>query len=311
MPALRSAQFRNGRRAGVDEGARQGFVLPKLLRRPARFAGRLVKGEVNPPRYANAIATSLLIGSSLLYGTIEGGHGPDVVKALTSRSGFAVDQVHVAGNHETSEIDILDQLEFDGWTSLVGFNVDSARERIASLPWIEKASVRKIYPSTVEVNVIEREPFAIWQHGTTLTVVKRSGEQITEYTGRAKAKLPLIVGEGAPEHAAEFVSMVAADFPDIANRVRGYVRIGDRRWNLYLDNNVVVKLPEYDTKDALAKISQMESESGVLGRDILSVDLRLADRVVVQLTPEAADARQKAIEEEDKAARKRKRETRA
>ncbi|MCO6050001.1 cell division protein FtsQ/DivIB [Mesorhizobium sp. RP14(2022)] len=295
----------------MDEGSRQGFVLPKLLRRPARFAGRLVKGEVNPPRYANAIATSLLIGSSLLYGTIQGGHGPDVVKALTSRSGFAVDQVHVAGNHETSEIDILDQLEFDGWTSLVGFNVDSARERIASLPWIEKASVRKIYPSTVEVNVIEREPFAIWQHGTTLTVVKRSGEQITEYTGRAKAKLPLIVGEGAPEHAAEFVSMVAADFPDIANRVRGYVRIGDRRWNLYLDNNVVVKLPEYDAKDALAKISQMESESGVLGRDILSVDLRLADRVVVQLTPEAADARQKAIEEEDKAARKRKRETRA
>ncbi len=74
--------------------------------------------------------------------------------------GFAVDQVRVSGNKETSEIDILERLDLDGWTSLVGFDAEAARARITGLPWVKVAAVRKIYPDALEVRIEEREPFA-------------------------------------------------------------------------------------------------------------------------------------------------------
>lgn len=284
-------------------------MLPRLLRRPARWIERLAKGEWTPPRHANAIATTLLLGASIAYGTVEGGHWPLVVKTITSRSGFAVDQVHVTGNRQTSEIDILDRLELDGWTSLVGFSASDARDRIAALPWVEKVTVRKIYPRTLEVKVEEREPFAIWQHDQALSVIKRDGSRITEYGGRGGENLPLIVGAGAPDHAAEFLPKVSA-FPGIASRVRGYVRVGERRWDLKLASGVTVKLPEKGEAEALAELATLDAQSGVLERDIASVDLRLADRVVVQLTQTAVEARDALLKAEEKAARKRKQEAR-
>ena len=138
-----------------------GFVLPRWLRRPARFAGRMVSGDLEAPPFAMAALSAALIGAFSLYGVVLGGHMQTLVQAVTARTGFAIDEIRVVGNRETSEIDIFDRVGLDGWTSLVGFDVEEARGRIESLPWVESAAVRKIYPSTLEVKVAERAPFAI------------------------------------------------------------------------------------------------------------------------------------------------------
>ena len=140
MFALRSGQSWASRRRGVCRSAVRcragGFVLPRLLRRPARLLGRMNEGEFTPPPFAATVATAMLLAASGLYGAYVGGHFPALVQAITARTGFAVDQIRVSGHHETSEIDILDRLELDGWTSLIGFDAEKARERIAALPWV-------------------------------------------------------------------------------------------------------------------------------------------------------------------------------
>jgi cell division protein FtsQ len=150
------------------------FVLPRVLRRPVRVLARLGGGDFVAPRFSAAILSASLIASSSLYGAILGGHADDIVQSITARTGFAVDQIKVVGNRQTSEIDILDRLELDGWTSLIGFDAEAARERIDTLPWVEVAAVRKVYPHTLEVRVEEREPFALWQQGAELSVIERS-----------------------------------------------------------------------------------------------------------------------------------------
>jgi cell division protein FtsQ len=121
------------------------FVLPRLLRRPVRVLARLGEGEFTAPPFSAAILSAVLIASGSAYGAYLGGHVDSIVQGITARTGFAVDQIKVVGNHETSEIDILDRLELDGWTSLIGFDAEVARERIATLPWVEVAAVRKVY----------------------------------------------------------------------------------------------------------------------------------------------------------------------
>jgi len=291
---------RIGGAGGAPRGGRAhasgGFVLPRMLRKPARFLSRLVSGDVETPPFAMLALSAALIGSFSLYGVAVGGHTPAVVQAVTARTGFAVNEIRVSGNVETSEIDIFDRVGLDGWTSLVGFDVQEARARIESLPWVESVAVRKVYPSTLEVKVVERTPFAIWQQGSVLSLIEADGRVIAPLSGSRHAALPLVVGRGADTPAADFVARVAA-YPDLAARVRGYVRVSERRWDLRLDNGVTVKLPEHGADAALAELVALDARHGLLSRDIETVDMRLADRLVVKLSPDAATAREAALKE--------------
>jgi len=288
-------------RAGLTAAASalSGVVLPRLFRRPARLLARLAQGEWTPPRFAATIGSTLVIGSAALYGAYLGGHLPFALQSVTSRTGFAVDSVRVTGNRETSEIDILDRLGFDGWTSLVGFDAAAARDRLKELPWVEGAEVRKIYPRELEVQVEERQAFAVWQHAGALHVIEADGKPIVDYFGSGRSDLPLVVGAGAETHGAGFVETVAR-FPELAAQVKAHVRVGGRRWNLVFKNGVTVKLPERGEAAALEALAALERDDKLLGRDITAVDLRFPDRVVVKLSPEAAEERAEALKAKGK-----------
>lgn len=281
---------------GVSAFSLRGFVLPWWLRRPVRLFSRMLDEDFQPPRFAVLIGSVACIGLFSLYGVVLGGHMPTVLQAVTSRLGFAVDNVKISGYRETSEIDILDRIGLDGWTSLIGFDAEAARERVAGLPWIETASVRKIYPDTIEVLVTERTPFALWQHGSQISVIEASGNVIAPFTNGRHARLPLVIGLGAREQAAGFIDRMKAH-PELAARVKGYIRVAERRWDLRLENGITIKLPESSEDAAINELLAMDAESALLSRDVETVDMRFADRVVVQLTPAAAERR--AAEMED------------
>ncbi|MFC5387491.1 cell division protein FtsQ/DivIB [Aquamicrobium segne] len=266
----------------------------RWLRRPLRVASRLGAGAYVAPPFSAAILSAVLLSSSGVYGAYLGGQLEGFVQNVTARTGFAVDQIRVVGNHHTSEIDILGELELNGWTALIGLDVEDARDRIVSLPWVEHATVRKVYPNALEVRIQEREPFAIWQQGSVLSVIEKSGRIIAPFSGGRLAGLPLIVGNGASDHAPELIAQIS-DVPELAGRVKGYVRLGGRRWDLHLNNGVVIKLPEHDVAAALARLVRMEREQGLLGRDIVAVDLRIPDRVALELSPDASAARLAAL----------------
>jgi len=276
--------------------ASDGIVLPRLLRRPARLIGRMVGGDFEAPRYSASILTAGFLAVAGIYGSYLGGHFPVIVQAVTSRLGFAVDAVKVSGHRETSEIDILERLGLDGWTSTIGFDAEAARERIAALPWVEIAAVRKVYPDTLEIRIEERRPFAVWQHGSELSIVERSGRVIAPYSSGRQAMLPLVIGLGAPEAAPAFIDKVR-NYPELAARIKGYIRVAERRWDVRLENGITIKLPEAGEDEAITGLVAMDHESGVLSRDILAIDMRFSDRLVVQLTPEAATRREAAVKE--------------
>ncbi len=275
-------------------------VLPRLLRKPVRILSRFGRGGFSPPPYAASMLTFCFLTTSCLYGAYLGGHMPAMMRGVTAHSGFVVDQIKVSGNYEISEIDILDKLELDGWTSLISFNPESARERIVTLPWVRKAAVRKVYPNTIEVCVDERDAFAIWQHDNQLSVIEKDGTVIALYSGGSQAMLPLVVGIGAAKGASDFITKVRA-YPQLATRVRGYIRVGERRWDLRLDNGVTVKLPETNVDAALKNLVAIDKRDAILTRDIAAIDMRFTDRLVVQLTPEAMERRQAQLKTKQKA----------
>src|SRR5690606_25900280 len=203
-----------------------------------------------------------------------------VLQAVTSRAGFAVANIEITGNRETSEIDVLQRIGLDGWTSMVGFDVEAARARISGLPWVENAEVRKVYPSTIAVHIVEKKPFALWQQGSQLAVIEEDGEVIAPFSGGHLSSLPLVIGMGADKAGPAFVAEVAKVL-GLAGHVRAYIRVADRRWNLLLDNGITIKLPEKGVREAMAFASRLDAEYALFSRDIEAIDLRLPDRLIV------------------------------
>lgn len=273
------------------------FVLPKWLRRPARHIQRLTSGEVEPPRFAALVSSLVLIGSASLYGAVLGGHMPGVIQAVTARTGFAVETIDITGNTYTSEIDVFQAVGLNGWTSLIGLSAGGVQKRIGELPWVERVAVQKIYPSTLQVTLEEREPFGIWQQGGRLFVIERDGSVIAPLDRRQfRESLPVFVGAGAETLAAAFHEKMKA-YPAIAARARAYVRVANRRWDIRLDNGMTIKLPEEGIDEAIAVVAEAERAHQLFARDVLSVDLRIADRMVLRLSEEAAKQRDAMLEE--------------
>lgn len=282
------------------EGA---FVLPRPMRRVVRFLVSLGSGRVNIPAHTGTVSVLALFAATGLYGMSIGGHAQDVAQATTSAAGFAIEDVKVSGNDQTSEIEILQLLGLDGTTSLVALNADAARQKIANLPWVENVEVRKVYPKAIEVKLTERKAYAIWQHGSELSLIQKDGSVIAPLRDNKFAKLPLFVGRDA-ETAAASIDEAFAKWPDVRSHVKAFVRVAGRRWDLYLDNGVIVKLPEDNIDGALARLTKIDKDQNLLQRDIAAVDLRLDDRMAIELTPDAVVRRQAAVDARTKALKK-------
>lgn len=269
------------------------FAIPRRLRKPLRFLQRFCTGETAMPPFAGTAGLVAFLAATGIYGGVVGGHFQGTFGTVATTVGLAIADVEVTGNTHTSEIDIIQLLGLDGFTSLATIDADDAREAIALLPWVKTVSVRKTYPGTIRIDLVEHTPHAIWQHGTSLSVIAADGKVIAPYDTGDFASLPLVIGVGADRAAPDFLRLMAQR-TEIKDRVDAYIRVGDRRWDLRLDNGVTVKLPETGVPDALDTLASLQADQEILERDIAAVDLRLSDRVTVSLTEAAAERREAA-----------------
>jgi len=284
--------------APANPGWAYRIVLPRFLRRPVRALLKL-----QPPRYFGLKGLAALFGLTAVAGVVIGGHSTAVVAALTSWGGLAIENVQITGQSETAETDVLNALAIDTLPSLVTFDVDAARARVEALPWVQQATIKKLYPDTLQVAVVERTPYAIWKHDDVISLVDKDGKVIVDDVGDRYSALPFVVGPGAGKRAAEFAALVAGA-PTLAPRIRAGVLVSERRWNIALDNGVELLLPEEDPAGALVAASALDGENGLLSRDIAAVDLRQPDRLVVRLTDAGLSARDATIKARDKLMKK-------
>ncbi|RLQ88179.1 cell division protein FtsQ/DivIB [Notoacmeibacter ruber] len=270
-------------------------VLPRPLRRPARFCRRFFQGDVAVPNAATPIVIGGFFSAWIVSGVVIGGHVSTIAAATANATGFGVAELAVAGNRFTDETEIAHAVGLDDGKALLGFSVAEARNAVVALPWVKSAEVRKTYPSRLTIDVTEHKPAALWQMGSLVQVIDRSGAVLAPYEGVVLSGLPLVVGEGAAENARQISDLVAA-YPTIADRVRAFIRVGHRRWDLQLDNGVTVKLPERRPAEALARLEEGNLFGELVARDISSIDMRIEGQLVVATSDDVMKAREKAFQ---------------
>ncbi|GIK81490.1 MAG: FtsQ-type POTRA domain-containing protein [Pseudorhodoplanes sp.] len=255
------------------------------------------------PRGWGAAATFVFLLCALGYGAVRGGHADAALArigaardAFSVAAGFRTAHITITGNRKLSREDLLAAAGVSEQGSLLFLDADAARTRLKADPWIADATVLKLYPDRLTIAVIERQAFALWQKDGRARVIAEDGTVVQDVVDTRFADLPLVVGQGAEKRARDILA-VAERFPAIRDQVRAYVFVAERRWNLRLKNGIDVRLPEDDPAQAFATLVTLDRDRKLLSRDVVAIDLRLADRVTVRLPHEAAAARAQALKD--------------
>lgn len=207
--------------------------------------------------------------------------------AIIERPQFVITEIAVP---DVSR-DLAEQIRIAAFVHLpvssLALDVGAVRERVESLAAVERARVRALASGVLEIRAIERIPVVVWRSRDGLELLDQNGVRVAEIDSRLRRPdLPLIAGDGAEGHVPEALALLAETAP-VAERVRGLVRVGERRWDLVLDRDQVVKLPEADAGPALRRVMAMARGEDLLKRDVSVVDMRDPRRPMLRLTEHA------------------------
>ncbi len=250
-----------------------------------------------PKRFGIALTVLLLLGSASL-GVVKGGHVEELVgalsdtrNALANSAGFRITTVAINGRKQLSQDEVLAIGGVTGRSSLLFLDAATVREKLRTNPWIADATILKLYPGQLQIDIVERSAFALWQQDGRLSVIADDGAVLEPYVSRRFISLPLVVGKGADVRARDFIALLDR-YPQVRSVTKAAIFVGERRWNLRLKDGLDIRLPENDVGNALALLSKLDKDDRLFSRDILTVDMRLPDRLTVQLSEDAAKARE-------------------
>lgn len=204
---------------------------------------------------------------------------------VKNRPEFAVTLLSVEGTSPEVAEAVRSALALPLPASSLDLDLSAARERVAALDAVREVELRVQSGGVLRVVVTEREPAVVWRTETGLTLLDEEGQRVTEIWSRAdRVDLPLLAGTGAEKAVPEALALIAAAGP-LLPRMRGLVRVGERRWDVVLDRDQRILLPADQPLRAMERLIALDAAQDLLARDVLAVDLRLEGRPVLRLAP--------------------------
>ncbi|MFN5525843.1 cell division protein FtsQ/DivIB, partial [Bradyrhizobium sp.] len=262
------------------------------------------------PRRIGLVATLAILFGSVGFGIVRGGHVEefttalsDTRNALANSAGFRITTVGINGRKQLSQDEVLAIGGVNGRSSLLFLDAAAVRDKLKANPWIADATVQKFFPNQLQIDIVERKAFALWQQDGRLSVIADDGAVLEPYVSRRFLTLPLVVGKGAESRARDFLALLAR-YPQVRAVTKAAIFVGERRWNLRTKDGLDIRLPENDVGNALASLSRLDQEDKLFSRDIVAIDMRLPDRLTVQLSDDAAKAREDLFKDKAKSKKK-------
>jgi cell division protein FtsQ len=209
----------------------------------------------------------------------------DLRRQIAERPEFMVRVMVIEGASIPVSDAIREVAEIEFPVSSFDIDLDDLHAKVAALEGVESVKVHVRSGGELAIEVVERVPVALWRDGPTLRLIDAKGFRVATLGNRAdRADLPLLAGPGAEKAVTEAQALFAAAAP-IEARIRGLLRVGERRWDLVLDRDQRVMLPETGAVAALERVIAMDEAQQLLARDISLIDMRNPDWPTVRVTP--------------------------
>jgi cell division protein FtsQ len=103
------------------------------------------------------------------------------------------DQIELTGNHIVSREAVLQQFIHDRNRSVLRVALDARRSAIEQIPWVESASLHRILPNRIRVELTERTPVAFARNGNELALIDVHGVILDRPQGE-DLRFPVVSG---------------------------------------------------------------------------------------------------------------------
>ncbi|MDT2033586.1 MAG: cell division protein FtsQ/DivIB [Planktomarina sp.] len=209
----------------------------------------------------------------------------DAQVSIQSQPEYRLDALSIEGASPLLQQDI--QTKFGSLFPISAFelNLDEMRKWIESIPSVDSAVVMVSAAGLLSVKVLEIPAAFVWRNEEGLKLVSHNGKILRNIMYRIDfSHLPLIAGKGAVAALAEAQSILVYANP-ILDRLRGLVRVGQRRWNLILLDGQTIALPENGPELALSQAIVLGQAQNLFKRDISVIDFRNPGRPTLRIRP--------------------------
>lgn len=197
--------------------------------------------------------------------------------------GFVVSRVDVMGEGRLNEQDVLRAVNIRPGDYFFGVDLEAAQRDTESLPWVDRAVVRRLWPNRIVVQLVENQPYALWQNEGQFSLVDATGEIIAPVSEETvlPENLLQVVGKGASAEAETLAASLAL-WPGLRDRTTSAVYVSEHRWDLMISGGIKVKLPATEVDNALSELAGLQARSQILDRTVSEIDLRLPDRISIR-----------------------------
>ncbi|MFV0431564.1 MAG: cell division protein FtsQ/DivIB [Alphaproteobacteria bacterium] len=164
---------------------------------------------------------------------------------------------------------------------LMALDPKRLRTQLEQLSWVQAAAVQRVLPNTIRIHIVPRSAFVMMQKGKDISMLDSFGNSLPMQKGDLERKLLRITGKGSFDASLELINILAEE-PKLLDKIKLAERISERRWNIYLNNGLLVKMPEHDELKAWKKLAELSSQEDLFNRAVNLVDLRYEDHLVVR-----------------------------
>ncbi len=265
---------------------------------PSRLSYKLNRMMLRPwvRRFLRHGLPVLIVVSGVVFWASDQGRRDDAMDRLAEvrrqieeRPEFMVRLMSVEDATPSVASDIREVLSIDFPVSSFDLDLSGLQEAVETLDAVAEASVRIRSGGVLEIEVEERVPSVIWRDEDALVLLDMTGHPVATLEARTtRSDLPLIAGVGADIAVAEALELFEAAEP-IRDRLRGFLRVSERRWDVVLDRDQRIMLPEGAAITALEKVMALDRAQNLLERDLSVVDFRNPGRPVLRLGQGAVD----------------------
>lgn len=209
--------------------------------------------------------------------------------SIQNRPEFMVTMMAVDGASEPVDRAIRSMLPVELPVSSFKLDLEAMRATIEQIDAVASADLHVRKKGVLQITVTERKPEILWRSAYGLEMLDRTGHRVATLLDRsARPELPVIAGEGADGKVDEALQLFAAAGP-LEPRMRGLIRMGDRRWDVVLDRDQRILLPEDDPVSALQRVAAIDAAQDMMARDLTIVDMRNPARPTVRLAAPATE----------------------
>jgi cell division protein FtsQ len=202
-------------------------------------------------------------------------------------AGFTMKRVEIKGARRVSRLEIYNVAFDQPSMALPLVDLAATRDRLMRFGWIKEARVSRRWPDTLVVDVIERQPAAIWQNNQQLSLIDSEGVVLEPVRVEAMPDLPLVIGPAANRHLATLSGLLEGA-PHLRPQVAGASWVSDRRWDIRFQTGETLTLPEGDeaASRAILRFARMDQQTQLLGRGFVRFDMRDPRRMIVRVSRE-------------------------